>query len=69
MNLKDAIKSVNGVTVTDSDTSSVYNTTNAWDDSISYDWGAVYHVSKDRCEAYKINTLMVVLHFSCSVTI
>lgn len=53
MNLKDAIKSVNGVTVTDSDTSSVYNTTNAWDDSISYDWGAVYHVSKDRCEAYK----------------
>ena len=29
------------------------STTNAWDDSISYDWGAVYHVSKDRCEAYK----------------
>lgn len=53
MNLKDAIKSVNGVTVTDSDTNNVYNTTNAWDDSISYDWGAVYHVSKDRCEAYK----------------
>ena len=53
MNLKDAIKSVNGVTVTDSDTNSVYNTTNAWDDSISYDWGTVYHVSKDRCEAYK----------------
>lgn len=52
MTLKDAMKKVNGLTLSENELNTVYNTTNAWDDTISYDWGAVFHVTNDRCEAY-----------------